>query len=181
MKRSKVHVMGASGSGTTTLARALADAWSVPHADSDDYLFVPSDPPYVEQREPQQRLDLMRALFAPRAAWVLSGSLVGWGEPVVEECDAVVFLQLDPEERLRRLAAREERRRDGGVYDPDAWRDFMTWASGYDDPAFDGRSLHGHEAWLAQLSLPVLRLDSRAPTSELLAAVLDWEPSSSRR
>lgn len=32
-----------------------------------------------------------------------------------------------------------------------------------------------------QPNLPVLRLDSRAPISELLAAVLDWDPFRSRR
>lgn len=46
MRRCKLHMMGASGSGTTTLARALADHWSVPHADADDYFWVPTDPPY---------------------------------------------------------------------------------------------------------------------------------------
>jgi type II secretory pathway predicted ATPase ExeA len=41
MRRSRIQVTGASGSGTTTLGRALADLWSVPHADADDHLFVP--------------------------------------------------------------------------------------------------------------------------------------------
>jgi adenylate kinase family enzyme len=45
MRRCRVHVLGASGSGTTTLARALANHWSVPHADADDYFWVPTDPP----------------------------------------------------------------------------------------------------------------------------------------
>jgi len=67
--------MGASGSGTTTLARALADHWSVPHADADDYFWLPSDPPYVEKRPESDRLALMRSVFVPREAWVLSGSM----------------------------------------------------------------------------------------------------------
>lgn len=37
MQRSRILIMGASGSGTTTLASALADRWAVPHADADDY------------------------------------------------------------------------------------------------------------------------------------------------
>ena len=105
MQRCKLHVLGASGSGTSTLARALADHWSVPHADADDYFWVPSDPPYVEKRDADARVSLMREVFVPREAWVLSGSMVGWGEAVVDECDAIVFLTLDPDERLRRLEA----------------------------------------------------------------------------
>ncbi len=178
MRRSRLHVMGASGTGTTTLARALADHWAVPHADADDYFWVPSDPPYVARRPEDQRLSLMRTMFVPREAWVLSGSVLGWGESVVAECDAVVFLTLDPAERLRRLEAREALRRAGRGFDEVAWGAFLAWARGYDDPAFDGRSRVAHEAWLERLGQPVLRLESAQPPEELRDAVLGWEPRS---
>lgn len=176
MRRSRVHVLGASGSGTTTLARALADHWAVPHADADDYFWVPTAPPYREKRPEERRIALMREVFVPREAWVLSGSMLGWGEDIVAECDAVVFLTLDPTERLRRLETREVERRAGEDFDEAAWQAFREWARGYDDPGFDGRSRMAHEAWLAQLSQPVLRLDSAVPTADLVAAVLAWDP-----
>jgi adenylate kinase family enzyme len=170
-------VMGASGAGTTTLARAVADHWSVPHADADDYFWVPTDPPYVEKRPEQERLTLMERVFLPREAWVLSGSMLGWGEGAVARCDAVVFLTLDPAERLRRLDVRERFRQEGRDADPVAWEAFLEWARGYDDPAFEGRSRAAHEAWLASLSQPVLRLDSALTREELRDAVLDWVPA----
>lgn len=176
MQRCRLHVMGASGSGTTTLARSLANHWSVPHADADDYFWVPTEPPYVERRTETDRLSLMHAVFVPRGAWVLSGSMVGWGEGVIDECDAIVFLTLDPEERLRRLEAREVHRRAGRAFDPDAWEAFLGWARGYDDPAFKGRSRAAHERWLADRDQPVLRLDSAASRDDLLDTVLDWVP-----
>lgn len=176
MQRCRLHVLGASGSGTSTLARALADHWSVPHADADDYFWVPSDPPYVEKRDEHSRVSLMREVFVPREAWVLSGSMVGWGEAVVDECDAIVFLTLDPDERLRRLEAREVHRRAGHGFDEDAWAAFLDWARGYDDPSFEGRSRVVHEAWLAERSQPLLRLDSAASPQELVDAVLGWSP-----
>jgi hypothetical protein len=175
MRRSRVHVSGASGSGTTSLGRALADYWSVPHADTDDYYWVPTNPPFVQKRPEDARLALMRDVFVPREAWVLSGSMSGWGDSIVAECDAVVFLTLDPEERLRRLEAREAQRRAGKEFDEFAWSEFRDWASGYDDPAFDGRSRIAHEAWLNELDLPVLRLDSAKPVLELRDAVVIWE------
>jgi adenylate kinase family enzyme len=170
--------MGASGAGTTTLARALADYWSVPHADADDYFWVPSDPPYVEKRPEAERLSLMWSVFVPREGWVLSGSVLGWGETVVAECDVVVFLTLDAEERLRRIQARERVRRAGGRVDEAALEEFLEWARGYDDPSFQGRSRVAHEQWLAGLSQPVLRLDSSRTREELRDAVLDWSPAS---
>ena len=168
--------MGASGSGTTTLGRALADYWSVPHADADDYFWLPTVPPYREKRQENARLALMHDVFVPRESWVLSGSVAGWGESVVAECDAVVFLTLDPDERLRRLEEREVHRRDGQEHDHAAWSEFLDWARGYDDPAFSGRSLAAHEEWLAGVGQPVLRLDSQVPVTELRDAVLAWNP-----
>lgn len=176
MQRSRIHVMGASGSGTTTLARALASRWSVPHADADDYFWVPSDPPYVHKRPAPDRAALMHEVFVPREAWVLSGSMLGWGESVLAACDAVVFLTLEPAERLRRLEVREAVRRGDREADGTAWARFREWAAGYDDPAFTGRSRATHEAWLRALDQPVLRLDSSRPVDELVKAVLAWEP-----
>jgi adenylate kinase family enzyme len=177
MRRGRLHIVGASGAGTTTLARAVADFWSVPHADADDYFWVPTDPPYVEKRAESDRLALMGSIFLPREAWVLSGSMLGWGESVVAMCDAVVFLTLDPAERLRRLEARESNRQEGRDADPAAWQAFLEWARGYDDPTFRGRSRTAHEAWLQSLHQPVLRLDSASTREDLRDAVLEWEPA----
>lgn len=172
--------MGASGAGTTTLARAVADRWAVPHADADDYFWIPSDPPYVEKRPEAERIALMEKVFLPREAWVLSGSMLGWGDDVVARCDAVVFLTLDPAERLRRIEARERVRvcREDGAVDGAAWAAFLEWARGYDDPAFEGRSRVAHERWLASLECPVLRLDSASPVEVLREEVLGWKPAS---
>jgi adenylate kinase family enzyme len=177
MRRCRLHITGASGTGTTTLGRALADAWSVPHADADDYFWRPTDPPYAEKRPAPERVALMQQVFAPRPAWVLSGSMTGWGDSVVARADAVVFLTLDTEERLRRLEARERHQRASRTVDEAALAAFLDWARGYDDPAFDGRSRAGHEEWLAGLPCPVLRLDSVRGPEVLLRDVLAWDPA----
>jgi hypothetical protein len=96
----------------------VADAWAVPHADVDDYFWLPTDPPYVDQRPEAERLALMEQVFLPRDAWVLSGSMMGWGDSVVARCDAVVFLTLDTVERMRRIEAREQVRQVRGRVDP---------------------------------------------------------------
>jgi adenylate kinase family enzyme len=179
MRRCRVHVLGASGAGTTTLARALADYWSVPHADADDYFWLPTDPPYHHKRPEGDRLALMRQVFVPREAWVLSGSILGWGDSIVARCDAVIFLTLDPEERLRRLESRERVRKQGRDDDPAAQEAFWKWARGYDDPSFEGRSRVAHETWLKGLSKPVLRLDSGMSREELRDAALNWDPADS--
>jgi adenylate kinase family enzyme len=179
MDACRLHLTGASGSGTTTLGRALASHWSVPHADADDYFWLPTSPPYVEKRPVAERLGLMRQLFLPRDAWVLSGSVLDWADELVDRFEAVVFLSTDNDQRLARLHAREHQRygeRIGPGGDREAsHREFLDWASGYEDPAFDGRSRVRHEEWLAGLRCPVLRLDSSAPVADLVTEVVGWE------
>ena len=175
MNPCRVLVMGASGSGTTTLARALASQWAVPHADADDYFWVPTDPPYVEKRAEADRLRLMQEVFVPRDAWVLSGSVMGWGESLMTRVETVVFCTLPPAVRLERLRTREVvrygARIEAGGDRAESFAEFLTWASGYDDPDFDGRNRAGHEEWLASFDRPVVRVDTSRPVDELLAGL----------
>ena len=174
----RLLITGASGSGTTTLGSAVADRLAVPHADVNDYFWMPTSPPYTTKRPIPDRICLMESVFAPRDSWVLSGSLVDWGGPVVRRLDAVVLLTLDPAIRLGRLKSRETVRY-GSTIEPGganeaAHQEFYAWANGYDDPMFAGRSRAGHEEWLAALTCPVLRLDSQGPVERQLKAVAAW-------
>ncbi|MBP2383635.1 hypothetical protein [Brachybacterium sacelli] len=118
----------------------------------------------------------MNQIFTSRVAWVLSGAMTSWGESIVSLCDATVFLTVDPQERMRRLEAREELRRDVEGLNEDASQDFLEWAAGYDDPSFKSRSLRSQEAWLGHLPTPILRLDSSQSVEELCRRVLAWDP-----
>jgi adenylate kinase family enzyme len=177
MKSRHIHITGASGAGVTTLGRALADALAVPHHDTDDYFWQPTSPPYQHMREKADRLRLMREMFLGRAEWVLSGSLDGWGDPLIPYFDLVVFLQTAQTFRLNRLRDREATRFGADAVAPGGWRhqemeDFIEWASRYDDGDFTIRSLQKHQAWLAALPCPVLRLDGARPLPELATEVV---------
>lgn len=172
----RIHVMGASGSGTTTLGIALAERLGATHCDVDDHYWMPTDPPFSTKRPVADRLAMMRAALARSARWVLSGSLVGWGEPAIEDAQLIVFVTVPTPVRLERLLARE-RHRHGDAILPGGPMEaihaaFMAWAAGYDDPTFDGRSRHGHEAWLAAREVPVCRVDGDLPTARQVEQVL---------
>jgi hypothetical protein len=79
----RIHILGASGSGITTLGRALAERLQCPHFDTDDYFWVPTDPPYTHQREGTERQQLLMDDLTAHDAWVLSGSLCGWGDVAI--------------------------------------------------------------------------------------------------
>ncbi|MCA0919992.1 adenylate kinase [Pseudooceanicola nanhaiensis] len=170
----RIYLTGAACSGVTTLGQHLARAWTVPHLDVDDYFWLPTDPPYTHHRPV---LDRIRMIEADRGAagWVMSGSFDGWGDPLIEEADLIVFLCTATSVRLSRLEARE-RSRFGDRIAPGGdmhaiHSGFRDWAARYDDPGFHGRSRHQHELWLMQQDCPVLRLNGGRPLPRLVALV----------
>jgi adenylate kinase family enzyme len=175
----RIHLTGASGAGVTTLGRALASDLAVPHHDSDDYYWYPTDPPYRRKRGIPERIRLMREMFLDRPAWILSGALDSWGSAVQGHFDLVVFVRTRTEVRLARLRDREARRLGlvGAVtlgrLTPET-DTFLRWAASYDDGGLAGRSLHRHEIWLRSLDCPVLRVDGADPTADLVLAVRDF-------
>ena len=177
MKTRRIHITGASGAGTTTLGRALADRLGVPHHDSDDFYWVPTNPPYREVRPAAERFTLMESMFLGRSDWVLSGSVEGWAEAIAPLFDFIVFLSVPAELRLARLRDRETRRFGLEAVSPGGWRhaeteDFIEWASHYDDGSREGRSRQRHEAWLKTQRCPLLRLDGDRPAAGLVEDVL---------
>ena len=172
MKSRRIHLTGASGSGVTTLGRALADGLALPHHDSDDYFWLPTAPPYQTVRPAADRLRLMHEMFVPRLDWVLSGSVTGWGEELTPLFNLVVFVTTPRELRLQRLRAREAARFGADAVAPGGWRheeaeSFVEWASHYEASDREGRNLAKHEAWLASLPCPVGRVDGSRPIAEL--------------
>ena len=177
MKTCRIHLLGASGSGVTTLGRALATELAIPHHDTDDYYWQPTDPPYSQKRPVADRLRLMKEMFLERSHWVLSGSLDGWGDDLIPLFDLIVFLRTPDEVRLARLKGRETRRFGAEAVSAGGWRHaetkaFLEWASHYEDGSREGRNLPRHETWLASLDRPVLRLDGLQPATESVIRIL---------
>ena len=176
MKPCRIHLTGASGSGVTTLGRALADTLAIPHHDTDDYYHQPTAPPFQHKRDIAERLQLMHEMFLPRIDWVLSGSVESWGDSLIPYFDLVVFLTTPQELRLQRLRAREATHFGADAVAAGGWHhketeEFIEWASHYEAGDREGRSLARHQAWLARLPCPVVRLDGSRPLPELVAQV----------
>lgn len=172
----RIHILGASGSGTTTLGSALAVCLGYPHFDTDEYFWLPTDPPFQQARRRADRQALLGTALARHEGWVLSGSLCGWGDMFISLFDLVVFLWVPPAVRLARLAARERRRfgevalAPGGVMYAHHTA-FMAWAAAYDDGGLELRSRQLHEQWLQALPCPVLRLEGTQALEESLAQI----------
>src|ERR1039458_10292119 len=113
----RIHIVGASGSGTTTLGAALAREIGGAHLDTDAFFWLPTDPPFTTKRTVEERLPLLEAELDRHALWVLTGSLMSWGDVLIPRFELVVFLYVPPEVRIERILHRE-RERYGNDIDP---------------------------------------------------------------
>ncbi|GAB3704320.1 AAA family ATPase [Spirosoma flavus] len=170
----RIHIFGASGSGVTTLGKALSAELAIPYFDADDYYWLPSSPPFEIKRDPLERNSSLLKDLNEQTSWVLGGSLDSWGEFWPSLFDLVVFLWLPTDIRVERLWQREIERY--GWHQQDSIqqqrsREFIDWAAAYDSGLLKGRSLPRHEAWIRQLLCPILRLEGDLTVEERMKAV----------
>ncbi len=171
-----IHLFGASGSGTTTLGRTLAEKCALRHMDSDDYYWLPTNPPFTQKRPIPERLALMQRDIDAAPGAVISGSLVTWGDALMPQFTLAIRVVTDSALRLERLHARELARfgprilEDGDMYEEH--QAFLAWAARYDNGDITMRSRANHDAWQQQLACPLIVVDGAAPMEEKLAQVL---------
>lgn len=176
----RIHILGAAGAGTTTLGKALAERLSVAYFDSDNFYWQQTPDPFTVARPKDERIRLLQEQAADLEGWVLSGSLsgslCGWGDPMIPHFTHVVFLRLDSQSRLHRLRLREVQRYGDAILPGGSRHEnsvaFLAWAARYDGGNHSLRSLRRHETWLKALTCPVMRLDSTHHSVEGLVSQL---------
>lgn len=173
----RIHIMGSSGSGTTTLAKALSERMGYTHFDSDNYYWVPTSIPFTQKRDREERNSLLVRDLKSANKWVLSGYLCRWGDIFIPDFEMVVYLSLPKDIRIQRLVERE-RQRYGAEIEPNGSRhqlhnEFIEWASQYDEAGSYMRSKALHSIWLSDLSCPVLRIEGDKTVEERLNIVLN--------
>lgn len=180
----RLHILGASGSGTSTLGKAIAQEMGIAHFDTDDFYWAPSKVPFTVKRDIDDRLMMLHAAFEEQSDWVLSGSLCSWGDPLIPLFTHVVFLYVPWEIREQRLIERERSRHGEEAIAPggamhDVCREFIEWASRYDSAGVEQRSYASHDQWIGELpeSCPVLRVEdpqlSTAPEKKIMGTVIE--------
>lgn len=175
MKR-HIHIVGASGSGTTTLGRELSNKHGYVHLDTDDFYWEKTDPPYTTPRELVKRQELLKEELDTHNKWVVTGSLVGWGDMFKSSFDLIVFLWIPSELRISRLHERE-RTKHGKRIEPggemhQTFIAFIDYASRYDTADTSIRSKKSHNQWIDTLTCDVLRLEGSYELDQNLNKVM---------
>ena len=162
-KRQVIHIFGASGSGTSTLARKICDELGYAMMDTDDYFWMPTDPPFTTKRSVEERIQLIHRDIEASENVVISGSLVGWGDVLIPTFTLAIRIVTDTDIRIMRIKEREfsrfgERICVGGdMYE--AHQAFLQWASSYDTGDVHMRSKAEHDEWQKLLECKLLVID----------------------
>ncbi|MBO4637156.1 MAG: shikimate kinase [Clostridiales bacterium] len=163
MAKTVIHLFGASGSGTTTFGRYIAEKTGGFFMDTDDYFWAPTDPPYTTKRDVSERLELMRKDIDDHDIVVISGSLVDWGDPLIPLFTLAIRVVTETSVRIERLRKREREKlgsridKGGDMYDNH--QEFLAWAASYDEGSVNMRSRAKHDVWQKRLSCPVVTVN----------------------
>ncbi len=175
MNIKRIHITGASGSGTTTLGKVLAERYNYHHLDTDTYFWLPTELPFQEIRNIYERQQLLKNDMLKYENWVSSGSLCEWGDFAIEYFDLVVFLFVQQEVRIQRLFEREKIRCPEsfieGTVRAKQFNEFIDWAKRYDNGGMEVRSLYMHKQWLQKLDCPVLKIEVEVTVEESVRRV----------
>ena len=162
----RIHITGASGSGTSTLGEALARSLGWGWVDADDYYWLPTTPRFQQKRNWIERNQLYVEAVRATAGTVASGSIIGWGPDAEDGFDLIVYLGLPTAIRLERLRRRELARH-GAVNE-----EFIAWAAAFDEGDVTIRSRRRLDQWLGKRTARVVRLEGDRSVEARVAAVL---------
>jgi adenylate kinase family enzyme len=160
----KIHILGASGSGTTSLEINLARNIRITHYDSDEYFWEKTEPPFKIKRIESERIRLLKNDLSNNDSWILSGSSMGWGDFIIDQLDYVIYIYVDNEIRMKRLLLREiegygdKINKGNDIYKSHI--EFMNWARSYDNGGMDIRSRKSHSEWMKKVKCRIIRIEN---------------------
>ena len=174
----RIHIFGASGSGVTTLGKALSAELTIEYFDSDDFFWLKTPIPFTEKQNPETRNTIVSQQLHATDSWIFGGSMIHWGENIFPAFDLIIFLYLPPKIRLERLKKREyERYGDEIIHHPERaqkFQEFINWAEDYDhNTGIANRTLKAHIEWLSTINTPLLEISGDYEVQEKMDIILN--------
>jgi len=171
----KIQIIGASGTGKSTLGKAIGRKTGVFWIDTDRYLWKDED--FTENYPILDRLKLYQNDMSNHSDYIVSGSVHSWNPQGFQDRELLVLLTIDEIIRMKRLYDREyvrygERMLPGGDH-YELTREFLNWCQTYlteDENAIC--SLACHKLRLREAACKTLILDGNQPVEALCDVVL---------
>ena len=170
-----IHLLGPSGSGTSTLGKAISQRLNIPWFDSDDIFWIKTDPPFTKKRDTLERQLILNELYNSNTNLVLSGSVLKWGNQIRDKIDLIIYLYLEPEKRIKRIIEREKERFGNRIEENNDMHqghlEFINWARKYESGDMNMRSKISEEKWIEECNCLKIRIDKEMNIEEMLSLV----------
>ena len=153
--QNRILLLGASGSGTSTIGKILCNKLKIVHVDLDDLFWYKTDPPFTKFRSKKDLKDLVENRILKLNEWIISGDPGEWDAGIENHLTGVILLMCSTEERVRRLNQREAERHgkellEGGKMF-EIHRNFIEWTKQYEVGGIAGRTLMKQKSWMKNL------------------------------
>lgn len=103
LKINKIHIVGASGTGKSTLAKKLSEELGIPHFDLDDVRY----PPITNKKQSYEDRLPEVAKIAKSDNWIAEGIYTNtWVKDLLKEADQIVWLDIPLRITIPRLTKR---------------------------------------------------------------------------
>ena len=173
----KIHLLGPSCSGTSTLGKLIADKYNIPWFDTDEIFWIKTDPPFTTKRERNERIEILKQNFEKNNSLVLSGSALQWGGFIKEYLDIVIYKYVEQDIRIKRLLDREKRRYGDrisfGNDMHEIHKEFVEWNKKYETGGMEMRSRRSELFWISDLKCEVIKLEKDIKPEEELEIIVD--------
>lgn len=172
----KIQVIGAAGTGKSTLCKYISEKTGAYWIDTDKYLWIDQD--FTERYTIQERFEIYNYDIDNHMDYIVSGSVHTWNPEGFHDRELLVLLRLDEEIRMKRLYNREllrfgTRMLPGGDHYQLTY-EFLEWCKTYlteDENAVN--SLACHMRLLDEVSCKTLILDGNQHIDTLCTCILN--------
>ncbi|MGH2317932.1 DNA topology modulation protein FlaR [Planococcus sp. SE5232] len=107
----KLYIIGSVGSGKSTMARRLSHALSIPHFETDNFVWQRQEGGDVRNAEPVRDAQFLAAVT--QEDWIIEGVHIGWTENAIRSADMVIFLDIPYHQRTYQCILRYLKQRVG--------------------------------------------------------------------
>lgn len=172
----KIQIIGAAGTGKSTLGEYIAEKEQIKWIDTDSYIW--KDNQFAESYATDERLTMYQNDRTTFKDFVASGSVFAWNPDGFMDRDLLVFLYLDEELHFERLQKRELDRGGASALILDKQgnptNDFLEWCKTYHTAkkTSDIGTYAEHSYQLKHSSSPVLKLNSNQSLDSLYYSII---------